>query len=238
MRACALVAAGASIALLPLQQGTSGVTYANEVYPRDAVAALANNDPDYPGSCGRCYEVRCHTGPVIANGTSIYRTDNGFAGVGPLGNLSMHVVTFLSEQLIEFSSNSSRYPCDVLEITVYLAGTAFYASMYSLVYFPFPLDHHGYRKLIDHKLACLVAGAILSVAFSADMHAPADTICLRARPTQRTSSAGGAHLRPCLLEPLVLCMGTLWRQIYCLSSAAVCIHCLFYASITRTCCAA
>ena len=64
----------------PAQQGTSGVTYADEVFPRDAVAALANNDPDYPGSCGRCYEVRCHTGPVIANGTSIYRTDEGCAG--------------------------------------------------------------------------------------------------------------------------------------------------------------
>ena len=55
------------------------MTYADEVFPRDAVAALANNDPDYPGSCGRCYEVRCHTGPVIANGTSIYRTDEGCA---------------------------------------------------------------------------------------------------------------------------------------------------------------
>ena len=55
------------------------MTYADEVFPRDAVAALANNDPDYPGSCGRCYEVRCHTGPVIANGTSIYRTDGGCA---------------------------------------------------------------------------------------------------------------------------------------------------------------
>ena len=65
---------------VPAQQGASGVTYADEVFPRDAVAALANNDPDYPGSCGRCYEVRCHTGPVIANGTSIYRTDEGCAG--------------------------------------------------------------------------------------------------------------------------------------------------------------
>ncbi|KAK9827704.1 hypothetical protein WJX81_002445 [Elliptochloris bilobata] len=60
------------------QQGTGAVSYSNEIFPRDAVAALANNDPDYPGSCGRCYEIRCHTGPVIANGTSVYRTDGGY----------------------------------------------------------------------------------------------------------------------------------------------------------------
>lgn len=60
-----------------VQQGTNAVTFGDEVYPRTAIAALANNDPDYPGSCGRCYEIRCHTGPVIANGTSVYRTDQG-----------------------------------------------------------------------------------------------------------------------------------------------------------------
>jgi hypothetical protein len=29
------------------------------------VAALADADPDYPGSCGRCYEVRCRPGLVL-----------------------------------------------------------------------------------------------------------------------------------------------------------------------------
>ena len=57
------------------------MTYANEIFPRESIAALANNDPDYPGSCGRCYEVRCHTGPVIANGTEVYRTDHGCAAL-------------------------------------------------------------------------------------------------------------------------------------------------------------
>jgi len=64
------------------QQGSNAVTYADEVYPRDSIAALANNDPDYPGSCGRCYEVRCHTGPIISNGTSVFRTDQGCAATG------------------------------------------------------------------------------------------------------------------------------------------------------------
>ena len=48
------------------------VTYGNQVYPINAMAALANNDPDYPGSCGRCYELRCRSVPIIANGTTPY----------------------------------------------------------------------------------------------------------------------------------------------------------------------
>ncbi len=68
--------------ILCAQQGSNAVTYADEVYPRDSIAALANNDPDYPGSCGRCYEVRCHTGPIISNGTSVFRTDQGCAATG------------------------------------------------------------------------------------------------------------------------------------------------------------
>ena len=33
------------------------MSYANVPYPKQMLAALANIDVDYPGSCGRCYEV-------------------------------------------------------------------------------------------------------------------------------------------------------------------------------------
>ena len=35
--------------------------------PLDGVAAIADVNPDFPGSCGRCYEVRCANGLVLAN---------------------------------------------------------------------------------------------------------------------------------------------------------------------------
>lgn len=38
----------------------------------------ANIDPDFPGSCGRCYLVRCHPGLVIANGTTLLNIQNIF----------------------------------------------------------------------------------------------------------------------------------------------------------------
>ena len=61
------------------------MTYGNQVYPRNAMAALANNDPDYPGSCGRCYEIRCRSTEVIANGTTPYRLSGTYqlAAVAP-----------------------------------------------------------------------------------------------------------------------------------------------------------
>jgi hypothetical protein len=34
-------------------------------FPNDAVAAPADANPDFPGSCGRCYEVRCKPGLVL-----------------------------------------------------------------------------------------------------------------------------------------------------------------------------
>ena len=34
-------------------------------FPQDAVAAAADANPDYAGSCGRCYEVRCRSGYVL-----------------------------------------------------------------------------------------------------------------------------------------------------------------------------
>ncbi|KAJ9509472.1 hypothetical protein QJQ45_001939 [Haematococcus lacustris] len=36
-------------------------------FARDAVAASADQNPDYPGSCGRCYEVRCKSGLLLNN---------------------------------------------------------------------------------------------------------------------------------------------------------------------------
>lgn len=38
--------------------GESSVTYDNQAFPKDMVAGLASADPDYPGSCGRCYEIQ------------------------------------------------------------------------------------------------------------------------------------------------------------------------------------
>lgn len=43
---------------VPMQNFTEGVTYDNVPYPKDMLMAVANVDADYPGSCGRCYEVR------------------------------------------------------------------------------------------------------------------------------------------------------------------------------------
>ena len=34
-----------------LQNYTEGVTYANVPYPKEALAALANSNEDFPGSC-------------------------------------------------------------------------------------------------------------------------------------------------------------------------------------------
>ena len=45
--------------MLPhVQNYTEGVTYANVPYPKQMLAAMANIDESFPGSCGRCYEVR------------------------------------------------------------------------------------------------------------------------------------------------------------------------------------
>ena len=35
--------------------------------PLDGVAALADINPDFPGSCGRCYEVKCKEGILLGN---------------------------------------------------------------------------------------------------------------------------------------------------------------------------
>ena len=41
-----------------LQNFSQPVTLQDLPYPKEMYAALAQTDPDYPGSCGRCYEVR------------------------------------------------------------------------------------------------------------------------------------------------------------------------------------
>ena len=38
--------------------GEQSVSYADQAYPKEMVAGLASADPDYPGSCGRCYEIQ------------------------------------------------------------------------------------------------------------------------------------------------------------------------------------
>eukprot|EP00882_Tetradesmus_deserticola_P029331 GHRQ01032846.1.p1 GENE.GHRQ01032846.1~~GHRQ01032846.1.p1 ORF type:complete len:418 (+),score=138.10 GHRQ01032846.1:407-1660(+) len=43
----------------------NGDTYLS--FARDAVAASADTNPDYPGSCGRCYAMRCKEGLVKDN---------------------------------------------------------------------------------------------------------------------------------------------------------------------------
>ena len=47
-----------------LEQGACGFTNSNGAlpYPRDIYAAASDTTPDYPGSCGRCYQVRCRSG--------------------------------------------------------------------------------------------------------------------------------------------------------------------------------
>ena len=50
-----------------LSYGSCGYTNRDGAlpFPRDAVAAAADANPDYAGSCGRCYEVKCATGTVL-----------------------------------------------------------------------------------------------------------------------------------------------------------------------------
>lgn len=74
------------------QNGTQGVDFSNVPFPVDMLAAVANVNEDYPGSCGRCYELQCTTGVVVGNytagstdakTTSIpYNTSTGFIQPG------------------------------------------------------------------------------------------------------------------------------------------------------------
>ena len=86
------------------QNGRENVTYGNQVYPRNAMAALANNDPDYPGSCGRCYEIRCRSTEVIANGTTPY----GLSGTYQLAAVAPNA---LDEHGRTCAPKPSFFPC-------------------------------------------------------------------------------------------------------------------------------
>ena len=33
-------------------------------HAQDSIAALADGDADFPGSCGRCYDIKCVSGTV------------------------------------------------------------------------------------------------------------------------------------------------------------------------------
>ncbi|KAJ9517598.1 hypothetical protein QJQ45_025065 [Haematococcus lacustris] len=61
-----------------LEYGSCGFTNKPQgtlPYPRDAVAASADTNSDYPGSCGRCYEIRCKTGYILDNTGSPMRLE-------------------------------------------------------------------------------------------------------------------------------------------------------------------
>jgi cullin-associated NEDD8-dissociated protein 1 len=60
------------------QTGAEPVTAADLPYGQDFVAAASNVNLDYPGSCGRCYEVQCRNGLVIDEGTTPFKGDNGY----------------------------------------------------------------------------------------------------------------------------------------------------------------
>jgi hypothetical protein len=56
-------------------------------FERDAVAASADTNPDYPGSCGRCYAMRCKEGLVQSECTVCgdhIQTAAGYADCQPV----------------------------------------------------------------------------------------------------------------------------------------------------------
>ncbi|WIA23970.1 hypothetical protein OEZ85_013605 [Tetradesmus obliquus] len=63
-----------------LAYGSCG--YTNEggalPFPRTQYAASADGSPDFPGSCGRCYDIRCKTGRVLNNQGQPIQITNGF----------------------------------------------------------------------------------------------------------------------------------------------------------------
>lgn len=46
----------------------------------------ADIDPDFPGSCGRCYQVRCKDGVVLGNGTTPVSIDEFYYMPGAGGS--------------------------------------------------------------------------------------------------------------------------------------------------------
>ncbi|KAG2488344.1 hypothetical protein HYH03_013034 [Edaphochlamys debaryana] len=61
-----------------LEWGGCGYTNADGSLPFDKgeVSSYSDNDPDFPGSCGRCYEVRCVDGVVLGYQDKAVQYDN------------------------------------------------------------------------------------------------------------------------------------------------------------------
>lgn len=53
-----------------LEWGACGLTNGDGtvLWPKEHVTSIADQNPDYPGSCGRCYEFKCHEGLVLGSG--------------------------------------------------------------------------------------------------------------------------------------------------------------------------
>jgi len=52
-----------------------GAAGKNLAYPIDMYAAAADTNIDYAGSCGRCYQIKCRTGPLENDGRQLRLTD-------------------------------------------------------------------------------------------------------------------------------------------------------------------
>eukprot|EP00775_Hariotina_reticulata_P000770 gene770-1081_t len=68
-----------------LEHGSCGYTNSDGslVYPKEVYAAAADANMDYPGSCGRCYQVRCKSGEVENNGRSLRISDLVYGRIYP-----------------------------------------------------------------------------------------------------------------------------------------------------------
>ena len=86
-----------------IAQGSCGYTNSDGSlpFPREMYAANADTNVDYPGSCGRCYEVRDNTFAVCVGDMQLYATTGtGHLAaeciaetVGPHAAWSMHLCT-------------------------------------------------------------------------------------------------------------------------------------------------
>jgi cullin-associated NEDD8-dissociated protein 1 len=60
-----------------IEYGSCGYTNSDGTlpFPKEVYAAVADTNEDYPGSCGRCYQVRCKTGFPYNNGRPLRVSD-------------------------------------------------------------------------------------------------------------------------------------------------------------------
>eukprot|EP00198_Chlamydomonas_reinhardtii_P014096 XP_001703433.1 predicted protein [Chlamydomonas reinhardtii] len=68
-----------------LSHGECGYTNSDGTLPfaREGYAASADANYDYPGSCGRCYQIKCVDGAVAENSTAYVHIENGYFGGDP-----------------------------------------------------------------------------------------------------------------------------------------------------------